>query len=256
MGGSIVTLSDLLAELRIGMLNDRSMRTSGSSDYLWTDITLVRYINEAHRRFAVRSLVLRDGSTPEVTQVTLKTGVGEYSLHPAILSVLSAKLPDSSIDLIRAGHSALGVARTDTDNWDPTPLLLAPGRPLAYTTDEQVQLDDGNSLSAASLRLFPVPDVTMNNVVLKLRVVRKPLDDLTMSSLSAIPEIPEDHHLNMLDWAAYLALRIADNDTGDSKRSSDYAASFESHVQDARKEVMRKMFAPKSWGFGRNGWTW
>ena len=251
-----MNLQDLLSELRLNILNDRSMRVSGTSDYLWTDITLVRYINEAHRRFAVRSLVLHDASTPEVTNITLKTGVGDYPVHQAVLSILSAKLPDSSRDLIRTGHSALGVSRTDTDSWDPTPLLNAPGRVLAFTTDEQVTTDDSDSLSAISMRVFPIPDVTMNNVVLKLRVVRKPLEPLQIGALQAVPEIPEDHHLNMLDWAAYLALRIVDHDTGDAKRAGDFRNSFESHVQDARKEVMRKLFAPKTNGFGKNGWVW
>lgn len=251
-----MNLQDLLSELRINILNDRSMRVSGTSDFLWTDATLVRYINEAQRRFAVRSLVLHDGSTAECCNITLKTTVAEYPVHPAVLSILSAKLPDSSIDLIRTGHSALGIARTDTDNWDPTPLLNAPGRVLAFATDEQVVSDDGDSLSAISMRVFPAPDVTMNNVVIRLRVVRKPIEPLTIQNLQATPEIPEDHHLNMLDWAAYLALRIVDHDTGNAKMAAAFRESFESHVQDARKEVMRKLFTPKSWGFGRNGWSW
>jgi hypothetical protein len=51
-----------------------------------------------------------------------------------------------------------------------------------------------------------------------------------------------------------LALRIVDQDAGNRVRSADFAASFEAHVQDARKLVLRKLFAPTGWGFGRGGW--
>jgi hypothetical protein len=45
-------LSDLLDELRNNILYDRSDSVSGDPDQLWSDATLVRYINEAQRRFA------------------------------------------------------------------------------------------------------------------------------------------------------------------------------------------------------------
>lgn len=250
-------LRDLLNELRLNILNDRSDRTSGSSDYLWTDETLVRYINEAQRRFAVRSLVIRDGTTPEVTQVTLRTGVSEYELHPSIIAVISAKLPTARRDLVRTGHSVLAGARQQSDNWDMSEVYeQQPGPTLAYSTDEEVSAADEGSMTLVTMRVFPAPSAAENGTVLQLRVVRKPLDDLVPSNLMAVPEIPLDHHMEMLDWAAYLALRIVDHDAGDAKRAADFAASFETHVQAARTLVMRKLFAPKPWGFGRGGWSW
>lgn len=250
-------LQDLLSELRLNILNDRSDRTSGSSDYLWTDATLVRYINEAQRRFAVRSLIIRDATTPEVTQVTLREGVGEYTLHPSVIAVISARLADERRDLARVGHAVLNGVQRSTDNWDLADMTVtAPGRPRAYTTDEQVAESDDVTMSAVSLRLFPVPGADEDGTILHLRVCRKPLEDLVPTSMGASPEIPVDHHLEMLDWAAYLALRIVDHDTGDAKRAAEFAQSFETHVQAARTMVMRKLFAPKPWGFGRGGWSW
>lgn len=111
-------------------------------------------------------------------------------------------------------------------------------------------------MAAVTLRLFPKPSSDYNGDVLQLRVVRMPLEPLVSTNLSAIPEIPEDHHLEMLDWAAYLALRIVDQDAGNAKRAAEFAASFESHVQAARTMVMRKLFAPQPWGFGKAGWSW
>ena len=252
-----MNLTELLDELRNNILNDRSDRVSGSSDYLWTDTTLVRYINEAQRRFASRALVIRDATTPEVTEVTLQTEVDEYVLHPSVIAVVSAKLEDEENDLARSGHSVFNHSRLTTDNWDLSQApITTPGKPLAFSTDEEISESDDETVSAVTLRLFPKPSSDYNATTLKLRVVRKPIEDLTTGSMSAIPEVPADHHLEMLDWAAYLALRIVDHDAGNARRAAEFAQSFETHVQAARTMVMRKLFAPKPWGFGRGGWSW
>jgi hypothetical protein len=251
-------LGDLLSELRVGILNDRSDRIDGDSDYLWTDETLVRYINEAQRRFACRSLVIRDATTPEVVDVVLETGVTDYALNPAVLAVISAKLEGEQTDLGRAGHSILNRSTMSSDvNWDlALSSTVAPGKPLAIATDEQVVEDDAGTVSAVTLRVFPAPSADYNGQKIKLRVCRKPINELTVNNKEAVPEVPEDHHIEMLDWAAYLALRIVDQDSGNRTRASDFATSFEGHVQYARTMVMRKLFAPMPWGFGRNGWAW
>lgn len=251
-------LSDLVQELREGILNDRSDRASGTSDYLWTDATLVRYINEAQRRFAVRGLVLRDGSTDEVTQVTLVEGQDVYPLHQAVISVMSARIEGQVADLTRTGHNTLSAYRPPTDTWiDPNYFTsVQPGPTLAYLTDEQLSLDDDDTLSAVNLRVFPVPAAAQEGQVLRLRVVRKPLDELRATAMGASPEIPADHHIEMLDWAAYLALRIVDDDAGAPKRAGEFAASFEAHVQAAKNTAIRKLFAPMQWGFGAGGFSW
>jgi hypothetical protein len=253
-----MNLGELRDELRQNILHDRSNLTSGDTDVLWSDATLVRYINEAQRRFARRSLCIRDGSTAEVTEVTLATGVGEYALHPSILAIVSCRHEDDNADMVRVGHSALDTYRMpDPVFWDPSTVTTLPdGKPLAYTSDERLGEDDKQSTSVPILRVYPKPSAAYNNEKLKLRVVRLPIRKFTTSNTNMVPEIPEDHHLEMLDWAAYLALRIVDRDAGDSTRAKEFASSFEGHVMVARQAALRKMFAPQQWGFGRNGWSW
>ncbi len=253
-----MTLEDLLSLLRGSILNDRTDRTAGTSDYLWSDADLITYIDEAQRRFAVRGLVLRDGSTPEVTRVTLVEGQTEYALHQAVLAVISAKTSDATADLTRVGHGLLNAYRQPTETWiDPASFTAGtPGAPLAYTTDETLTYGDNEDLSAITLRIYPTPSADAAGTVIRLRVVRKPLDPLTATNLSARPEIPEDHHIEMLDYAAYLALRIVDDDAGSPKRAAEFLALFDKNVQEAKKSAMRKLFAPLDWGFGRGGWSW
>lgn len=253
-----MTLGELLQLLRGSILNDRSDRASGSSDYLWEDETLVTYINEAQRRFAVQGLVLRDGTTDEVTKIRLVANQATYTLHESVIAVISAKLEARDADLTRVGHSALAAYRQPSDNWvDPAGFTaLNPGPTLAYSTDEGFSDRDTDSFSQAVLRVYPKPSADQAGTFIRLRVVRKPLQKLVPSAMHMVPEIPEDHHLEMLDWAAYLALRIVDDDAGSPKRAADFKATFEESIKGARRLAMQKLFAPLEWGFGRGGFSW
>jgi hypothetical protein len=251
-------LEDLLSELRENILNDRSDRVEGSSDYFWSDATLVRYINEAQTRFAKRGLVIRDGTTAEVCQVTLQEGVANYTLHPKVVAVLSAKHEDDSVDLARLGHTEIDTYQIpDTHYFDLSAVShLGPGKPLCFTTDEEVKADDNDSYGVINFRVYPTPDVDQEGKVITLRVARLPIEDLKLTGLKAHPEIPAEHHLEMLDWAAYLALRVVDIDAGAPMRANEFKESFEQHVEAARTAALRKMRAPKRWGFGRGGFNW
>jgi hypothetical protein len=175
-----------------------------------------------------------------------------------VFAVLSARAFGATTDLARAGHGVLDTYRApDTYFFDVNQAnLRQPGAPLAYATDEYVSGDTNNSQGVVNMRIFPVPDIPSIGRVVNIRVIRTPVNEITLDNLDATPEIPEDHHLEMLDWAAYLALRIVDTDAGSPDRAKEFAASFLAHTQAAKKLVMRKLFTPMPWGFGRNGFTW
>lgn len=248
-----MTLQELLDELKLNILHDRSDRVDGTPDYLWSDETLIRYIDQAYRRFARRALCIRDNTM----SVTLQAGVSEYTLDASVLGIISAKYTGDVADLARAGHAQLDTYHMpDPYFFDPSQLSsMPPGKPLAYATDETIGLDDNDSTSAIVMRIFPVPSADYVQPV-KLRVVRMPLEHLTSANMSAVPEIPEDHHLEILDWAAYLALRIVDVDGGMPALADKFKATFEESVALARNNTMRKLFTPLQWGFGRNAFSW
>lgn len=251
----MATLQELRTLLRESILNDRTDRVEGSSDYLWTDNTLNLFINEAQRRFAVRSLILHDNALSSITQVELVAGQTEYALDPLVFAVISAKNAAQEVDLTRVGHTVLACYRAPTEQWiDPTYFTsIPPGATVAYTTDEGVAADALGSMARVTLRVFPTPTAQQAGQVIRLRVVRKPVK---LAAEDDVPEIPEDHHIEMLDWAAYLALRIVDDDAGAAKRAVEFSGTFEAHVVGARTLVMRKLFAPMGWGFGRGGFSW
>lgn len=251
-------LESLVAELRENILHDRSDRISGTSDYLWTDATLVRYIDEAQRTLARKALLLRDASTPAVTQVTLAAGTTGYDLHESIISVMSAKLTGEVGDLRRTGHTTLAGRRPMEQEYFNSAVVAqtAPGKPCAYSTDEEIVEVDTSARSGVKLRIYPEPSAEYVGQIIQMRVVRLPLFRLSADDLSAVPEVPEEFHIPMLDWAAYLALRIVDLDAGSPDRAREFQANFLAMVEDARRTTMRKLAAPHSWGVGAGGFTW
>lgn len=252
-----MTLHDLLDELASGMLRDRSDMMSGPEDYLWSDEQLVKYINEAEGILARKGLVIRDASTPSVVEVALADGISQYTLHPSVLAVISAKFPADVGDLARAGHSALNsYHHPDPLFFDPSQLsVLPPGKPLAFATDEQLDKRSGKT-GVVSMRVYPEPNADYDGGIIHLRTVRKPLKALTVDDLEASPEVPEEYHLGLLDWAAYRALRNIDSDAGAVEKADKYKSEFEAMIAQARTDSLRKLFAPLQWGFGRSGFTW
>src|SRR5678816_2372710 len=86
-------LSDLLNELRRNVLRDVSDSvTKDQFGDIWTDESLVMYINEAQNRFATKTLLLRDETTPEVTEITLVEGQEVYSLDSRVRALYGARI--------------------------------------------------------------------------------------------------------------------------------------------------------------------
>lgn len=248
-------LSELVDELSRNILRDRSNLVAGPTDRLWDTDTLVRYIDDAHKRFARRSLCLRDGTTPAVTQVKLKLDQKRYVLHERVIAVMSARYDTDTTDLQRINHTTLGgrTAPSDWSNqgWNPTP-TLTPGRPTSWWTDEETKVGDYNRVV---LLLDRVPSLVEDGKIVFLRVCRLPICDFSLDDLEAVPEIPADHHLDMLDWAAYRALRNDDEDVVRRKAES-YKDSFEKLTDELKQEMLRRMHAPLGWDFGQNGFSW
>lgn len=245
-----MNLQGLLDELRNNVLRDRSGLLAGDDDRLWDDTTLVAYINDAYRRFARRTLLIREQTTPEVTQVVLAVGVTIYQLHPSVLSVMSARYNVDASDLPRAGHGLLD-ARLIADPlyFDAATLgVIAPGAPKAFSTDEA--LDPAGPQAQINLRVYPAPSSVEDGKIIYMRVARAPLVALTVDALDAELEVPEDYHLDLLDWAAYRAYSNHDVDGGDGPKATDHRDRFEKMIEDVKTETRRKLFSPQGFAFG------
>jgi len=195
-------LSEILEHLARDYLDDRTDMVNGAPDEIWSNAALTRHLAWAENYFCRKAFVLTDNTTPAVCRVSLLLDQPTYALHKSVLLVKSVTPSDSDIDLTRVSYDRIRPRMTFSDEspWDVnTTYVEQSGRPLVYSTDNATRV----------LRLGPKPDATAVAGMgpLKLRVARLPVTALTFSEgTDPTPEIPEEYHLDLCDWAAAKAL--------------------------------------------------
>ena len=248
-------LGDQLDELRGNVLRDRSDLIAGDPDELWSDGSLLRYIKDGERQFASRTLLLRDGHSPEYCNVTLRASTREYALHELVTAVVSGRVSGQQTDLYRAGHALVQAPkRREVLDFDIIANDTATtGAPQAIYTDETLVYA---SRGRVTLSVYPTPSSTEAGTVVNLRVVRLPKGGYMLTDLDRESEIPEDYQLDVLQWAAYRAKANHDGDAGDNAGADKHEAAFEKAVARAIRETKRKLFVGTGLNYGTNGFTW
>lgn len=236
-------LSVLLDELQHIMLRDVHNAVQGTGSTLWTPVSLVRYLDEAHKRFASKTKCIVDATTPEITEIVLAAGQSSYEMDESVLHVLNARL------LLLEGHVELDPTsdyhqsskRSDHVNIAPRVIPTSQGIPLFYSYDETHRI-----------KVYPTPRDEDAGLVLKLRVQRLPLVEFALDeagdALDVAPEIPAEYHLELCEWAAYRALRNHDTDGENLPKATTHRNSFERAVADCREETRRKLIPPATFG--------
>ena len=228
---------ELLDELRTNILRDTTNAVDASSaDVLWSDATLLRYISDAESKFARRTRCLRDSTTTKVVEITLQAGVEYYPLHASIIGVMGASLPD--VPLRRTMEGTVNGAPADIAGGTYAATKGATGKPIWFSTDDAVR----------TLRVVPIPDEACDGIPVRLRVERLPLVQLSTTTLTTSPEIPVDYHLDLLEWAAFRALRNHDVDGENAQKANSHRAAFNTAVEEVALGIKMQALAPVQFG--------
>lgn len=225
-----MTLEEMLEELRDGILRDVSNAVSvDEQDLLWSDKTLVRYINDGYQRFCERSLILEDATSTEATQITLQEGVLSYPMHTSVISVASAVLDGKALRKVSTNESQGHLP--EVVGFSPA-LVANYNGVSAYVPDYNV----------GTFYVLGKPTAEQDGKVINLRVSRLPLVPLTLDDVEAVPEIPLQYHLDILEWAAFRALRNHDNDGENMAKASAHSTRFERAVEEAKRTHEARTF--------------
>lgn len=236
-----MTLQEMLGELRGPLLRDVSGALStDEEDLLWTDEVLTRYINDGDRRFCERSMILEDATSPEATQIVLQADVTSYPLHRSVISVASAVLD---------GKALRKVSTNVSQGHPPEVVGFSPSHAGGYH-GVSAYVPDYN---VGSFHVLGTPTEAEVGKVINLRVVRLPLVPLTLDDVNASPEIPEQYHLDILEWAAFRALRNHDNDAENMAKASAHSTRFERAVEEAKRTHENRTFVGFSFA---PSWRW
>lgn len=239
-----MNLQELLEELRENILRDASTVVSGPADSLFNDASLVRYINDAEVQFAKQTLCLRDESTPAVCHIQLVAGQAEYGLDPRVIALFGARVVDRHLH--RTTYSSMVQRRGDVsfsssvESWGRN----HSGPELVYSDRE-----DGR------VGVYPAPSqsfIDATGGLLILRVARKPLNPLVATSLKAEPEVREEYHLDLLEWAAWRALRNNDADVEALAKASAHKKRFLDATAELKAQAKRLLMQEIQFGLSTN----
>lgn len=179
--------------------------------YLWSDDLIYRFLNEAQDRFCRRTYALL-GDESDLTTFDTEIGVASYALDPKVLMVNSARISTQPHDLDSRTRSAI-----------PTHLVDSTGTPSLFTQDE----------AATKIRLYPVPDAVYTVV---MRVSRLPV---TQIADAVAPEIPEQYHLDLAEWAVYRCLNNNDPDGSNARAAENFRKTWTQRLLEANREYYR-----------------
>jgi hypothetical protein len=236
-------LSELLSHLAATVLDDRAAMLNGAADQLWSDTYLVRLLNDAQRILCRRAWVLEDEANATAGTIQLVQNQRDYALHKSVVRVLSARLSDSQVDLDRVPYDLSRPQASSTlPDFFPPELAYSdqPGRPRVFATDVATRV----------LRVRFTPDADAAALQVLMRVSRTPLVWLDTSLPNADPEIAEDHHLALTDYAAGEALSIPAADANLRAVGKDYRVKWAQYVREQRQERERAEMSVVQWKFG------
>ena len=194
-----MNLAELLEHVRVSYLRD------SEAPFLWPAKELIRYLNEAQRIFARHTHCITDDSSPFTTLTTAST-TPSYHLDPRIVYVYEV-YNDTGRRLGRTNRQKL-------------PVTVHESKPTHYT------LDAGQS----KIRFGPVPDDEYEFTML---VARLPLQDMTQKH--HVPEIPEEYHMALCDYAAYMAVRNNDTESSEVQAGGNFREDWELKLRDAKR---------------------
>lgn len=229
--------SELVAQLRESVLDDTV------EPFLWSTSELLRFLNYAERQACRRAHLIVDSITATdygtaATASTMGTKAlcslnvvaeqAAYNMSPKILQIRRCQLKSMTYPL--TGPIEYPEADDTVSGWIGTSGTVGTagsgGVPYAFLNQPN---DTITFILAPS-----VADTAM------LVVARLPLTSFTLHTQ---PEIPEQYHEGLLDWAAHLAYMKPDSDTLNTELATLYENRFTAQfgpLPDARSEKLRK----------------
>lgn len=179
----------------------RIERQDTAEPCLWSDAEIVNWLNDAVEEACQRAHILIDG-TSAFTSFTVAAGTEYTQLPSYVLDILRL-----SVDGRRIDPTSIEELDSLDSRWESRE-----GRPQGWIFERN-----------GTLRLFPTPS---ENVTVKIRVSRLPIDTLSADIGTGEPEIPLQWHTKLLNWVYRCALMKNETETQDKAKADDYEARF------------------------------
>lgn len=165
--------------------------------YLWSDVLILSYIDEAQKQFCRDTWGIPDARSFKIT--VKDDGTEWYTIDPRILKIRNATRSDNGrkVELIASEKADAYGVRFDGKR----------GPLRGFVT----------GLENNTLRTYPISN---ENIVVNLSVFRLPEDVGASDDL----EIELQHQRGLLHWVKHLAYDVQDTETYDKQASDKYKA--------------------------------
>lgn len=213
----------------------RSNMRDEATPYLWSDLEVFAYMDDAQKMFCRLTGGISDSTSP-ITKIVALEGQQYTDVSPKILK-------------IRHAHNERGVTLKllNFEDLECGPPVFDYGWPikLGFTMDEGPLRGIVLNEEPNKVRWVRTPE---RDEVVSLIVYRLPLIDIEGPSDQL--EIDDRHHLHILDWMAHLAYGKTDAETYDKGRSEEFRLRFIDYCSQASLEKSIRVHKPRGVLFG------
>jgi len=214
-----MTAGELLALFRDDVLDNLE-------PYLWTDLELYMYMNDAYFMFVRLTGGISD-ATSFATRIPIITGERSAVLHPSVLRIRQATLlsTDRELTVINA-QDVSNLSVDDHGLLRQINRVTTPG-PVTHIVSG---LQDGY------VEWIQTP---AENDEVALVIERLPLEPIK-TGLHRLTDVPQEHHFHLMKWMRHLAHRKSDPDTFDIAKSDSERREFLDYCELALREKERR----------------
>lgn len=206
----------------------RSEMSDVAEPYLWSDVEVFNYLDDAQKMYCRLTDGIADASTEDVVKLSIEPGSDWLVTHHSILRIRSANRADTgrTVEVLNADDMPLRRWFFDgTTGWVRALII---------------------GQEANKVRIYPKSSETAD---IMLTVFRLPLIDITDAGDQAL-EIPAIHHQHLLLWVKHRAYSKQDAETFDRTKAEEFEARFKSYCAMARDEERRRAYKPRSVTYG------
>lgn len=208
-----MTLEELIRRFRVNV-NDKAM------PYLFEDLDVTDWLNEAQEQACIRARLLRDDATVAVTQIPLTVGTHTYALHESVYELIAVRLIHASGD-------------------DPTPLPIQSREWLDKNIPDWRESEEEAFCIVQDDTKIRVVGTFVADDRIDLECYRLPLEALANDADE--PEIHRAHHIHLIDWAMHKGFSIPDMEVFDPDRANKAEARFTRHFGPLPDADMRRI---------------
>ena len=220
----------------------RSDIVDEEAPYLWTDVEVWNYMNDAYRMYFRLTGGIPDSLSSE-TQVNITAGSATSPVSPLILKFNSAYLVSDGTELtIINGVGIPKYLMSDYGYGAKRGVVdMTTQGPVRYMVTNVARDQYGGTV-----RWLRVPAVSDGA---QLDVYRLPVDTITGTGF-AFDELPLEHHEALLMWMKARAYGKQDAETYNRGKRDEFDKAFRSYCADAKGEARRYKSHSMAVGYG------